>query len=1419
MRIDKKFLVFLFSVVGLCISSTQAAGFPVCPDIDLENDTQLEACLDFCDENPSHYACSWSCGNGSTKCDVPKPDCSDPTSPGCRLFCMTNPQDSSCDYFCTVQPDMCDGLSDECSAFITSDDCDGVENCQSLKTPDSMKCRDDAYLGCDLKYNVESCRSIGSQSLCDSSPGCLSNIVLGEGGNGSVTEIFIGCDVRERHDASICKNLNQNSCGSNSICEATIGRSCELVSGGDFVQCVTSDLQYDVCLLDPFDSSCEWDETQCSKYPEYWKCKPSCIENPEGCSGMPDYCSVDPTRCEEDFVPLCAYGLSENREDCVDFCLDNPSHWGCNWDCLYGGDGACDEDPYLDCHASPDQEGCPDYCATNPLHPKCDYICTVTGVCEDAKMDDFGCSEDLYDRSCNNVCQIGALSEAQLSIGCHESCQSDPFNSSCAPAGVLSQGIGVFAQPYCTLKSDTNCIKKDQRYCELYPQDKYCSSLCEIDPLNDNCPHFCEVYPLDPSCCTLDFETGICTQLSLDQSHPDILEPHLGQAEFCALDGMSFLGVCNQGDVSVEKSYCAVIREDSGLDVTDYGVCDDVYDTNVVFGMCDFVASDISDCLGHTISLEHEGFSDYFGIQYQGHCAGRENCIEDSIRQTYKASEDPIYLSFLSQEPLGIGVQSGINFTDPSSVYISHLIIRDKKTLDEELFINPGIVHKADQIYFQWDINQHRWAGTEKKIFSQVGVYEFVLGICDKAGNCEYTPQNTIEIVPGDISMDVFQSSVLLNCTDSLSKLYADGGKNPGCEIMFSLQDRFGNPVVGSDARGVYRAGVIGRDDFYNLEQRSDPAAYLSGLRFRNHIDKTISVDTKWQSVDDDGGTKVELVSFLPTAETVILENVCGDGRSFYALKEPKDMLVPLEIQALGYNPDGSRRPYGFFERIEAQVPVHFDVPFLGGVSLSGDFANPLPDTIHPQSNGILPVFIHGDIHGAKNDFEKFQVSVDGFSSLRGFKDKDFADPEVDKTYDFDDSKVRHPDKTKLIPVPGRGRGDKGFSFSSLITYTVPASISGVGTPIEVSYPAMAFGYPRGCGVALTDLDGVMGSLEIPELEERNADVEGRFLAKNENVFIDEDADLTEMYLEKFDNTRIRSDLMESVRSLTTGVDPANSHVDKVVVLRANDLEAFEDGGITYYKGVTVVLADEAQEKMELTGRHTIIIEDGELMIGDDLVYLDNAQDSWGFVLFNSHYDAPPFDASTGLYSINRNDGDLTNDLYGNIFVANTVKQMVGTYHADGVFTSTIEDPISIASGANVLDILDTSINRSPRPNPDHLFNQLVLTGMLNSNNTFGGSMFEEKMVDPWGRYVYHSSVGDMYAKIFDLHFVRQFLYSAVDPDEVEGYCSKVDGADDRSLDDGCYENGHPFVIHVDNKVTTSPPPGFRNNSGYSVSQ
>ncbi len=1472
--------------------------YPSCLFANTSDD--LAACQEFCLESPNHWGCNAICMTDPSKCTPAYPRCTiNPKAEGCPLFCLDNPTDNACSYVCAVAPQFCitEALDVAGCKSLSKEAClSESDTCAVVEGAKACTCQNDVFIGCQEGFDSIGCSEIRNQNICTITAGCKSELtedgdtflscvsaetVVSANCNQQGAETCDstpGCFAEKNSDNEfvVCIPANSESCGSydstqctsGNGCESILGTQCSCPSEKEFYGCVPKNIEpvgekkiepIDICEIDPFavdrfgEFKCELDPSYCAQRPGHWLCRPECLENSQACvdengqTTVPRECLDNPASCADKVMPLCIHALDE--EKCIDICIENPTHWACNWICLYQEGASC-KTTFKNCELNPQEEGCPSFCGANPEHESCEYICKVTPkICETGAsvnsdttgQDDINqelkvCDVTPYADGCQNYCQLNPTSK-----GCPAICTLNSNSTDCAPA-CMGTNKGNCGKKYCQLHpEDLACEGKTEKtYCQAKPEADGCNEYCVINPEVDGCVSFCERMPEDPKCCTE--VDGKCAEVITKV-------PGVGPAEEYTL--VDFCGITNGVATKNTTLFpCKKTPDESYCDKNPTALmCEVSYDP---FTKC---TGSESECLGGLI-LEHKGL----GI---GQINAAVNQSDQGSR--FRANDGEISLQFYLDEVKSISGQgtSGINFTDDTQNWVSHVAIRETSGSGKsETFVNPSISFNGYP-YFSWNMNQHMWKGGTTPIFQKTGKYEYVLSVCDRAGNCLYSPKHYLEVVPAavDASKSTFTSACNANQNwEEAGVAYSDGVD--GCEFTINLEDKYGNKFApGSEGRGKYSIKISDKTGTQNYSMiKRGINAFYDALRFRQGGKNSNVLAT---TTDTTGETVFDIVSFLPSADAVSLP-VCVDKR-LNILNAPSNKKLTLEFNLPAYDEFGgflSQQRQSFTVGPEGDVnSSSLGVLFapLLSTELAIDSPPPVKAVVKPGELET-PIYFQVSTQNATTTIpENLTVEVTGLGGAVEMEDLDFKDT---ITYEFQGEPNSPAVKNEPTYFTLGGEGtDLNFGFSTVVKYFISPEISGTKDGVTVQYPGANFGR-KFCSVDYTAelTGGVNTNLSLGRVPMRGVDIEGGFMQLTDSAkyvpMSQKDAQEAQadqggahdgdVKNEAFklnamdaDRSNLRDGLRSEINTLIGGLNADHELNNDILTLKLTlDGDKVVGGVIPdHQRNYTYIKSEPSKNGLvvfdggTLTGKHTVIIENANLLITGNIEYENEADDSWAFVLLNdAEVFMPEFEKTAESDKGFLKPGQ---EFYGNIYVNAGVREMVGTYFADGAFTSTLK------TGTDYDTDRPSLLDDVERGKSGDFKQQLVLTGSLFTQNTIGGSKLGKAeqedgtevsgIVDPWGRSFDLFADRDRAtkeARIFDLHFVRQFAYS--DTDTVDGtvtnnsgQCSIVAGTDEKindpEGDGGCYSNKNSFVIRLDQKVSTQTPPGFDTSFSYTA--
>jgi len=630
-------------------------------------------------------------------------------------------------------------------------------------------------------------------------------------------------------------------------------------------------------------------------------------------------------------------------------------------------------------------------------------------------------------------------------------------------------------------------------------------------------------------------------------------------------------------------------------------------------------------------------------------------------------------------------------------------------------------------------------------IFEKKGLYNKIdFKFFDQAGNPGPVLNNLkVNIVASEIAA---QYSTFTN-QDTQDCGVADNSAE--CDFVLILKDRFNNSIT---QRGTITTTFNTQDinryvEGYDLTTRDANQTFIDGLRFDGGSD----VGTENQFIFNNTADQPEDVSIKALVPSMNI--LIGDsGEIVRGAVSGKAVSISLTAREVGLD--------GIISTTINQSPVLFgatlefspwvDVILNGAndtniIGMNVLFQDPMDIWILANNGaGTLPANFDVVLKGHTKDSNLFFLEEDvttGFST----------------SFSGSVAAESHSVETHLTSLPGVVTNDLRMSFSSKIKQ---AAIAGK----TVIYPGQAYGD--------TGLPDQVGEVEGYFI---GADIEGNILS-NANKIIQEEHNES-IFLGANQAKDIRENMNKNAANLIAGRTPTD--ISGMLDFSIADLV---DGGVHYYKGGTLKLGTNfGAGTMIGGGKNTIIIEDGNLFIAENLAYASNT-DSLGIILINSL---------------------ISDSEHGNVFVSKDVQQFVGTYFTHGTITSTAKTATDTSSPEIVEGLdRDPDIHIGNDLNPGNVLNkQLLLNGTVFTRNTLGGSMINP-MIDPWGK----TPGTKEEAQRYDLHFVRRYTNKLKDGSDVlpeNNYCVKNPI--------NCDTNPHAFVIRPDGKVidATTVPPGF----------
>ena len=678
--------------------------------------------------------------------------------------------------------------------------------------------------------------------------------------------------------------------------------------------------------------------------------------------------------------------------------------------------------------------------------------------------------------------------------------------------------------------------------------------------------------------------------------------------------------------------------------------------------------------------------------------------------------------------------------------------------------------------------------------FQQAGLYEVSLTLVDQVGNVGLPVTYTLRVKAGPAgslrtTLEPISYTKETNnpavgaltgntnaCNDE--RLIANNADE--CGLRLSLRDDFGNVVVLPTAVG--NLSVPGRDtdnqDLNLIEAASE--VFVDGLRFDGDLgDLPVSTDRN-------GNFDFTVSALVPSLE--ILTSAVNPTFNLSRIL-PRPVQFEFPVPEVGENGD--------FLATTTLVNKSADLQFEPWVKF---FLSDRPATGGSATEPTDPLFfllgeskpLYGVADTLLDHFlpDGFEIFVKSFNRPVGlfFEDEDLTNGVSDIDGDtvpeglqinFAGNARNQSDdfETALKSTVGLA-GDENVALGSKIRHSFVEE----GITKTVLYPGGNLGSFIGPeeafpGVTLPDSSLPGGQAGTATALLIGADIEGKILTNSDIRLVD--AASTELVnLGGVSVPDVREDVLRNATVLTRGLAPLNAEGSNI---NFNPNTGFTGGDVAYFKDTTVTLTTGSNPMIFAGGIKTIVIEDGNLFIPNDLQY-SSFDDSLGIIMVNTQAEAVET---------------------GNIFVKNTVQRLVGTYYADGALLST--DAITNPR------LTDTIANRELTNVDDPaapLGLQLLLEGTLLTRNTLGGAL-----LDPPRTAFAPTTQAE--AIVYDLHFVRRYVPPndpvtfELLPDSANGSCVKVAGA--------CDLNKHSFVVRTDGRAQSLTPPGFDRLPGFST--
>ena len=639
--------------------------------------------------------------------------------------------------------------------------------------------------------------------------------------------------------------------------------------------------------------------------------------------------------------------------------------------------------------------------------------------------------------------------------------------------------------------------------------------------------------------------------------------------------------------------------------------------------------------------------------------------------------------------------------------------------------------------------------------YQQAGDYQVTVQLIDFAGNISTPIVDNFVVQAGSPDANTSVLKTDSDCSDL--SLGATGGAagitDNVCTLTLEVKDQFGNPVTQLQGQ----TGTLYSEAEFPSDANSGDLNFRTGTKINGSFipDNAGGALNFTIGNDDLVSTTFDVTAWAPSLR--IIGDVLAKNEPFaYDLKfnfpsiDDIGRLDPTNTQVFQ------------FEQYAPQIGfAPWATALLDILTTPQQYVLDVQTPLEITRNLLLP-----GTGGPNNPFNVFLTvhDLDPTLKITGLN----IDPVATLISNASETII------SILRVAGdNARTGSGISFSSRVEYDIVD-----GGIQKIAYPSGAIG--AGLRQAAS-ADNVASGLVSTTLI--GVSVEGKILGSNDAVVISDPSSFNGVQISDGESlVDIRREVFENAVRITRSLDAKTSNANEVVDF---DNSWFNDSNVAYVLDKDVVITNSGATLNLPAGQNTLVIQNGNLIIEDDLDYANN-DDSFGFILINDSIEPEP--------------------ATGNIFLKDDLTQIVGTFFAEGGL-------ISIPESLIVLDTGDVTLADSDNGDPSNS-KQLIIQGTMLTHNTLGGGIFQVSSNDyitPWARTSGADEAERLRAVLYDLHFLR--TYSA----EFDGATppNQTNTADcfPGSNPFGCYPNNAATVIRYDGKAVKSPPPGYEGAS------
>jgi len=644
--------------------------------------------------------------------------------------------------------------------------------------------------------------------------------------------------------------------------------------------------------------------------------------------------------------------------------------------------------------------------------------------------------------------------------------------------------------------------------------------------------------------------------------------------------------------------------------------------------------------------------------------------------------------------------------------------------------------------------------------YQQAGDYQVTVQLVDFAGNNSTPIVNNLVVKAG--TPDANTSTLIADADCSDLSLGATGGvagtADNICSMILEIKDEFGNPVTQLQSQ----IGKIYSEAEFPSDANTGSLTFRTGTKISeaslgvSAIPNTEATALSYTiGSDDEVSNTFSVGSWAPTIRRE--GDYLGVNEPFsYDLK----FVLPT-IDTLG-NLDTSNTVTFEYDQYTPQIGfAPWARILLDITAIPKQYLLDINTPFEIARNLLLPTS-----GGPNNPFNVFITlhDLDSTLQINGIN----YDPIAEVVDSATETLI------SVLRVAGDNAQTGGsIAFSSRIEYDITD-----GSTYTIAYPS---GY-LGLGLGVGD-DGNENDITTSLI---GVSVEGKILGSKDAIVINDPSSFNGVQISEGESlTDIRKEIFENAIRITRSLSETDPDPGDPNSLIDFDTSWFANANVVYVSDKDVAITNSGATLNMPAGQKTLVIQNGNLIIEDDLAYASNL-DSFGFILINDSIEIEP--------------------ATGNIFVKDDVSEIVGTYFAEGGLMSIPESLILVETGDVELSDSDNADGSNAQ--------QLIIEGTMLTHNTLGGGIYQaasDTYITPWEVLPAAIAGNQERAQRYDLHYLRAYgpEFDAGDPPNQTNTADCFPG--DNTY--GCYPNNAATVIRYDGKAVKSPPPGYEGAS------